>query len=181
MCFNAVLAQGIVIVFDYKIIVMKKINQIVVGIIFGVVFVSSTVKAQDAANPLSIEVLKDREALLKENTNLNKLKIKLTNKQAEIPKLEEKISSANERSAKSAVESKNLSTKMNDNGSDQKLAKKASRAAKESYNDARKVQKLADELSATKQKISGLESDIEKLRLKIEKMDQQLKFTSNAN
>ena len=160
---------------------MKHINKTVFAITLGLILVTGAVKAQQVAAPVSMEVLKAREALLKETTNLNKLKIRLSKISAEVPKLEKNISKANERSAKSAIVSKNLATKMNNNASDQKLAKKASSAAKTSYADARKAQKLAGELKSTKQRISSLESDIAKQKIKIEKMDQQLKFSSNAN
>jgi chromosome segregation ATPase len=137
--------------------------------------------AQTVAQPVSIDVLKAREALLKETTNLNKLKIKFANSRAEIPKLEAEVNRANDRSTKSAVKSKELSTKMSANTGDGKAAQRASKSAKTAYNDARKAQKSTDKLKSAKQKIAGLESDIEKSKAKIAKMDEQLKFNGTVN
>lgn len=158
-----------------------KYTKILTLIIVATFLFFNNVKAQNASKPVSIDVLKSREALLKETTNLNRLKIKLTNLNAEVSKFEAKLNKANERSIKSAEESKKLADKMSANPGDEKSAKRASKAAKSSYSDARKAQKLTDNLKSTKNKILGLESDIEKLKIKIAKMDEQLKFSENTN
>lgn len=158
-----------------------KHTKIITLLIVALFFFFGTANAQTKAQPVSIDVLKAREALLKETTNLNKLKIKLANSSAGIPKLEADVNKANDRSTKSAVESKELSTKMSANTGDGKAAQKASKAAKTAYNDARKAQKSTDKLKSAKQKIAGLESDIEKSKAKIAKMDEQLKFSGAVN
>ena len=158
-----------------------KNTRILLGI-FAMLFFASVANAQtNTTPPVSIDVLKTRASLLKETTNLNKLKIKLTELNTQMPKLEDDVARANERSAKSAVASKDAANKMNANTADKKLAKKASKAAKDSYSDARRAQKLTDNLLSTQQKINKLNADIEKLKVKIDKMDQQLKFSENVN
>lgn len=158
-----------------------KYTKILSLLIVAIFFFFGSVKAQTTPQPVSIDVLKAREALLKETTNLNKLKIKLANSSAGIPKLEAELNKANDRSTKSAVESKELSTKMSANTGDGKAAQRASKAAKKAYSDARKAQKSTDKLKSAKQKIEGLESDIEKSKAKIAKMDEQLKFSNTIN
>lgn len=158
-----------------------KYTRILSLVIVALFFFFSNANAQTPAQPVSIDVLKAREALLKETTNLNKLKIKLANASAGIPKLEADLNKANDRSTKSAVESKDLSTKMSANTGDGKAAQRASKAAKRAYSDARKAQKSTDKLKSAKQKIAGLESDIEKSKAKIAKMDEQLKFSGAIN
>lgn len=149
--------------------------------IIALFFFLGNVSAQTIPAPVSIDVLKAREALLKETTNLNKLKIKLANLNAALPKEEAQLKKANDQSTKSAVDSKELSAKMSANPGDGKAAQRASKSAKKAYSDARKAQKLTDKLKSSKQKIAVLESDIEKSRAKIAKMDEQLKFSGNSN
>ena len=86
--------------------------------------------------------------------------------------MEDKLNKANDQSTRSVVESKELSAKMSANAGDEKSAKKASRAAKTAYNDARKAQKLTVQLKSNKQKTSSLESDIEKSKAKIAKRNE---------
>ena len=159
-----------------------KHNRILFLAISAIFLLIGSLKAQTTTtSPVGVDVLKAREALLKETTNLNKLKIKLANLNAEVPELEDKLNKANDRSTKSAIESKELSAKMSANTGDEKAAKKASRGAKTAYNDARKAQKLTEQLRSNKQKSSSLEAAIEKSKAKIAKMDEQLKFTDNLN
>lgn len=139
----------------------------------------SNVCAQNAAKPVAIDVLKARENLLKETTQLNKLKIKLADLKANVQKQKQDLQKANDRSSKTAAESKSLSIKASANAGDQKLTKKASNAAKAAYKDARTAQKITSRLNANHKKIKSYESDIEKMRGKIEQMDQQLKFSEN--
>lgn len=161
---------------------VMKHNRILFLAISAIFLLMGSLKAQTTTtSPVGVDVLKAREALLKETTNLNKLKIKLANLNAEVPELEDKLNKANDRSTKSAVESKELSAKMSANAGDEKAAKKASRAAKTAYNDAKKAQKLTEQLRSNKQKSSSLEAAIEKSKAKIAKMDEQLKFTDNLN
>ena len=143
----------------------------------ALLFFSINLKAQTTTQPVDMNVLKAREALLKETTNLNKLNIKLADLNAEIPILEADLNKASEKSARSADESKQLSAKMSSNVGDAKSAKKASKAAKDSYNDAKKTQQITDKLKSTKKKIMSLQADIEKSKAKIAMMDEQLKFT----
>ena len=142
---------------------------------------SSKSHAQNAGKPVAIDVLKARENLLKETTKLNKLKIKLADLKAEVVKQEQELQKANDRSSKTAAESNLLSTKASANAGDQKLTQKASRAAKEAYNDARNAKKITSKLHSNNKKLKSYESDIEKLRAKIEQMDQQLNFSENPN
>jgi chromosome segregation ATPase len=142
---------------------------------------TNTVNAQNTVKPVAMDVLEARKDLLKETTKLNKLKIKLSDLQAKVKEQEKNLEKANDRSAKTAVESKVFSVKASANTGDGKLTNRASSAAKKSYNDARKAQKLTNTLNANNRKIKSYETDIEKLRTKIEKMDQQLKFSENTN
>lgn len=143
--------------------------------------VTNNVNAQSTAKPVSIDVLKARKDLLRETTRLNKLKITLVDLQAKVKEQEKDLKNVNDRSTKTAVESKTLSVKAGANAGDKKLANRASRAAKSSYNDARKAQKLTNAVNTNRRKIKSYETDIEKLTIKIEKMDQQLKFSENIN
>lgn len=158
-----------------------KYTKIIALFIVSMFFFFGAANAQTPVQPVSIDVLKAREALLKETTNLNKLKIKLANLTAEVPKIEAEMNMANEQSIKSAQESKKLADKMSENSGDDKAAKRASSAAKSSYKDARKAQKLTDKLKSTKKKMVDLEADIEKSKAKIAQMDGQLKFTEQSN
>lgn len=75
---------------------MKNEHILILGI--GALLVSFTglANAQEAPKPVSIEVLKTRDALLKETTKLNGLKIKLANAEAQTKKLEKDIVTAND-------------------------------------------------------------------------------------
>lgn len=142
---------------------------------------TSNAHAQNTVKPVAIDVLRAREDLLKETTKLNKLKIKLADLNEDIKEQEKDLEKANERSSKTAAESKSLSIKASANPGDHKLTKKASRSAKAAYKDARNAQKITSKLNSNTRKIKSYESDIEKLRAKIEQMDQQLKFSENVN
>ncbi|WP_379084780.1 hypothetical protein [Pedobacter sp. UC225_65] len=156
---------------------MKNEHILILGI--GALLVSFTglANAQEAPKPVSIEVLKTRDALLKETTKLNGLKIKLANAEAQTKKLEKDIVTANDLVTRSTKESKEMSAKMIANAGDQKLAKKAKSAAKTSYNDTKKAHQLADNLKSNQKSIVSLKANIEKSKVKIAKMDQQLKFS----
>lgn len=156
---------------------MKNKHILVLGIATILVSFTSLVNAQVAPKPVPVEVLKTRDALLKETTKLNGLKIKLANAETKTKKLQKDIVTANDRVTKSTKESKEMSAKMTTNAGDQKLAKKAKSAAKASYNDTKKAHQLADELRSNNKSIESLKASIEKAKAKIAKMDQQLKFT----
>ncbi|KQB99751.1 hypothetical protein [Pedobacter sp. Hv1] len=156
---------------------MKNKQILILGITTLFISFAGLSNAQQAPKPVPVEVLKTREALLKETTKLNGLKIKLANAEAQTQKLEKNIATANERVVKSTKESKDLSAKMTANAGDQKVAKKAKSAAKSLYNDTKKAHQLADDLKSNQKNIASLKTSIEKLKVKIAKMDQQLKFS----
>lgn len=155
---------------------MKQIKILLITTITSLFILNANVNAQNKTTPVSMEVLTAREDLLKESTKLNKLKIKLSDSKEKVVGLEKDLEKANERSTKSAVDSKQLSIKASENAGDNRLANKASREAKSAYRDAKNAQKLANRLNSEQRKIKSYESDIEKLKAKIEMMDQQLKF-----
>jgi hypothetical protein len=155
---------------------MKNKHILILGITTLLISFTSLTNAQEAPKPVAIEVLKTRDALLKETTKLNGLKIKLANAEAQTKKLEKDIVTANDRVNISTKESKEMSAKMIANAGDQKLAKKAKSAAKTSYNDTKKAHQLADNLRSNQKSIASLKTNIEKSKAKIAKMDQQLKF-----
>lgn len=156
---------------------MKNKQILILGITTLFISFANLVNAQQVPKPVPVEVLKTREALLKEATKLNGLKIKLSNAELQTKKIEKDIVTANDRVIKSTKESKAMSAQMTTNAGDQKLAKKAKSAAKASYNDTRKAQKLVDDLKSNKKSIESLKANIEKSKAKIAKMDQQLKFS----
>ena len=156
---------------------MKNKHILILGITTLLIAFTGLANAQEAPKPVSIEVLKTRDALLKETTKLNGLKIKLANAEAQTKKIEKDIVTANERVTRSTKESKEMSAKMIANAGDQKLAKKAKSAAKTSYNDTKKAHQLADDLKSNQKNIASLKTNIEKSKAKIAKMDQQLKFS----
>lgn len=141
---------------------------------------SSLVNAQQTAKTVPVEVLKAREAVLKETTKLNSLKIKLSKATEQNFKLVKEVAKANESAQKASAESKTLSAKMGANAGDQKLAKKAKNASKNAYDANKKAAQLTADIHANQKNIVSLQNNIEKSKAKIAKMDQQLKFVGTA-
>lgn len=156
---------------------MKKINYFI--LIFSVSFFSCMMQAQADVKSDSLTVLKAKEALLKESTILNKLKVKEAKLVLEATKLEKKIADLNKDASKSAGESKSYAAKLSANPRDEKLSRKAKKASDTSYADAKKAQKISDQLKSNQKEIKSLNDAIEKQREKIKQMDLQLKFSTN--
>ncbi|MCY1538775.1 hypothetical protein D9M68_743330 [compost metagenome] len=152
---------------------MNKIKSFI--LVFALAFFSF-LSAQASLPSDSLSVLKIREALLKENTTLNKLKLKKEKLDLEVGGLEKKIKTLNENAAKSAGESKKLASELAANPGDEKLSAKAKKAASRSFSDAKKAQRASDQLKNNLKQSKKLNAAIEKQSQKIEKMDQQLKF-----
>ncbi|MCF3111952.1 hypothetical protein LL912_24400 [Niabella sp. CC-SYL272] len=119
----------------------------------------------------SIKTLKLHKEILKQTTELNKQKLNLADYQNKLVKLQTDLEKANKDAAKSAAESKDYAQKMAKNPGDEKLARKAKKAAKNSSSSHNKAEKLTSSvvsmqrnITKTSDKITDLEKKIATLR-----------------
>ncbi|MCD2425632.1 hypothetical protein LQ567_22805 [Niabella pedocola] len=115
----------------------------------------------------SIKALKLHKEILKQTTELNKQKLNLADYQNKLVKLQSDLEKANKDAAKSAAESKDYSQKMAKNPGDEKLARKAKKAAKSASSSNNKAEKLTSGVASTQRNINKTSDKISDLEKKI--------------
>jgi len=138
-------------------------------------FLSPAVRAQSYTPNVSkdsLNVLKQRESMLKAHLKLNDLKIKESDEEAEVEKLRLKLIGANARAKESAAKNNDIGKKIGASAT----AKEIEKIAKEAKNDMNDAQKALEAYNKQLKRVDDIRSNIRVEEEKLQALQPRLLF-----
>ncbi|MBU0695661.1 MAG: hypothetical protein KKE39_03925 [Bacteroidetes bacterium] len=147
-----------------------------------IIFIALTMSAcSNKINNPKIDRLESQQALLALNTHLNEVNLKLERTTLKNESLINDIDKANQDASASAAYAKKLSDQLSSDPGNQKLAKKASKAANKAARDAKKASKLNVEFGDTAEMLKMYKEEIASTQDKLKALKSKIEFMPNTD
>ena len=129
----------------------------------------------------SIETLKLREKILSLNAKINSNKQEIADDENDIVSYQAKLENSKRTAKIKADEAGDISEKVKQNSSDQKLAKKAKRAYSDANSASKDVAKYQSKIESKRKSIAKLQRKNDKYLLELNELQTKIKFVPSNN
>lgn len=127
----------------------------------------------------SIATLKLREKILKLNTKVNQYQQVKADRANDIIGYQNKLKDYSKKEIKASEEAKKMALEVRNNTTDEKLAKKASKAYKNSSSASKDVIKYQNKITDAEKDIAKLNQKITELKTDLSSLESKIKFIKN--